>query len=49
MAVHKLVLDDFVDADYSLFAIHCALEDYRLSLSYKLRFKHKFETHKRRY
>ena len=31
MAVHKLVLDDFVDADYSLFAIHCDLEDYRLA------------------
>lgn len=31
MAVHKLVLDDFVDANYSLFAIHCDLEDYRLA------------------
>ena len=31
MAVHKLVLDDFVDTDYSLFAIHCDLEDYRLA------------------
>jgi hypothetical protein len=31
MAVHKLVLDDFVDANYSLYAIHCDLEDYRLA------------------
>ena len=31
MAVHKLVLDDFVDTNYSLFAIHCELEDYRLA------------------
>ncbi|CAI8311376.1 MAG: Uncharacterised protein [Formosa sp. Hel3_A1_48] len=33
MAINKLVLDDFVDVDYSLFAIHCDLEDYRLAFS----------------
>lgn len=33
MAVHKLDLTDFHDADYSLFAIHSDLEDYRLALS----------------
>ena len=31
MAVHKLVFDDFDDVDYSLFALHCAIEDYRLA------------------
>ena len=39
MAVHKLVLDDFVDADYSLFAIHCDLEDYRLAFHINHAFK----------
>ncbi|MDG1778130.1 MAG: IPExxxVDY family protein [Flavobacteriaceae bacterium] len=39
MAVHKLVLDDFVDADYSLFAIHCDLEDYRLAFYINHAFK----------
>ncbi|MDG1728319.1 MAG: IPExxxVDY family protein [Algibacter sp.] len=32
MAVHKLILDDtFDDALYTLIAIHCRLEDYRLA------------------
>ena len=31
MAVHKLLLDDFYDASFSLIAIHCRLEDYRLA------------------
>lgn len=31
MALHKLLVDDFYDASYSLFAIHCRLEDYRLA------------------
>ncbi|MDN3664808.1 IPExxxVDY family protein [Algibacter miyuki] len=32
MAVHKLILDDvFDDISYSLIAIHCTLEDYRLA------------------
>ena len=32
MAVHKLILDDaFDDALYTLIAIHCSLEDYRLA------------------
>lgn len=32
MAKHKLVLDDvFEDLNYSLIAIHCSLEDYRLA------------------
>ena len=39
MAVHKLVLDDFDDADYSLFAIHCDLEDYRLAFYINHAFK----------
>ncbi len=30
MATHKLFVDDFDDASYLLFAIHCRLEDYRL-------------------
>ena len=33
MAIHKLDLTDFHDADYSLFAIHSNLEDYHLALS----------------
>ena len=32
MAVHKLILDDvFEEASYTLIAIHCRLEDYRLA------------------
>lgn len=31
MAIHKLEVDDFYDADFSLIAIHCRLEDYRLA------------------
>ncbi len=31
MALHKLLVDDFYDASYSLIAIHCRLEDYRLA------------------
>lgn len=31
MALHKLVVDDFYDASYSLLAVHCRLEDYRLA------------------
>ena len=31
MALHKLLVDDFYDATYSLLAIHCRLEDYRLA------------------
>lgn len=31
MALHKLVLDDYYDASFSLIAIHCRLEDYRLA------------------
>ena len=31
MALHKLLVDDFYDASYSLFAVHCRLEDYRLA------------------
>ncbi|MEH6536704.1 MAG: IPExxxVDY family protein [Psychroserpens sp.] len=31
MALHKLVVDDFYDASFSLLAIHCSLEDYRLA------------------
>lgn len=31
MALHKLLVDDFYDTSYSLFAIHCRLEDYRLA------------------
>ncbi|MBT7851565.1 MAG: IPExxxVDY family protein [Flavobacteriaceae bacterium] len=31
MAVHKLLVDDFEDANYSLLAIHCDIEDYRLA------------------
>jgi hypothetical protein len=30
MALHKLLVDDFEDGLYSLFAIHCTLEDYRV-------------------
>lgn len=31
MAIHKLLIDDFVTIDYELIAIHCSLEDYRLA------------------
>lgn len=31
MALHKLVVDDFYDDSYSLLAVHCRLEDYRLA------------------
>ena len=31
MAIHKLLLDDFVTVDYELIAIHSSLEDYRLA------------------
>jgi len=31
MAIHKLLVDDFYDASFSLMAIHCRLEDYRLA------------------
>jgi hypothetical protein len=31
MALHKLLVDDFYDASFSLLAIHCGLEDYRLA------------------
>lgn len=31
MALHKLLVDDFYDSSYSLLAIHCRLEDYRLA------------------
>ena len=31
MAIHKLMIDDFDEADYMLIAIHSSLEDYRLA------------------
>lgn len=31
MAVHKLLIDDFVTIDYELIALHSSLEDYRLA------------------
>lgn len=31
MAVHKLVIDDFISVDYGLIAIHSSLEDSRLA------------------
>jgi len=31
MAIHKLLIDDFVSVDYTLIAIHSSLEDYRLA------------------
>lgn len=31
MALHKLLVDDFYDDSFSLIAIHCRLEDYRLA------------------
>lgn len=31
MALHKLLVDDFYDTSFTLLAIHCRLEDYRLA------------------
>jgi len=31
MALHKLLVDDFNDDTYSLLAIHCTVEDYRVA------------------
>ena len=31
MALHKLLVDDFYDASYTLIAVHCRIEDYRLA------------------
>jgi len=31
MALHKLFIDDFSDDIYSLMAIHCTIEDYRVA------------------
>lgn len=31
MALHKLLVDDFYDASFSLLAIHCRIEDYQLA------------------
>lgn len=31
MAIHRLLIDDFVTVDYSLIAIHSSLEDHRLA------------------
>ena len=31
MAIHKLLVDDFEDLNYSLLAVHCELDDYRLA------------------
>src|SRR5690606_39107751 len=31
MMLHKLLVDDFYEASYSLLAVHCRLEDYRLA------------------
>ncbi|MDV6169625.1 IPExxxVDY family protein [Flavobacterium sp. DG1-102-2] len=31
MAIHKLLIDDFVTVDYKLIAIHSSLEDHRLA------------------
>jgi hypothetical protein len=39
MAIHKLDLNDFQDADYSLYAIHADVEDYRLAHAINLRLK----------
>jgi hypothetical protein len=43
MATHKLLVDDFYDASFSLIAVHCRLEDYRfaylLNKNLNLRFK----------
>ena len=31
MAIHKLLVDDFEDLNYSLLAVHCEIDDYRLA------------------
>jgi|TARA_B110000091_G_scaffold200658_1_gene231577 hypothetical protein len=31
MAIHKLLVDDFEDLNYSLLAVHCEMDDYRLA------------------
>ncbi|ESU29861.1 hypothetical protein FLJC2902T_03390 [Flavobacterium limnosediminis JC2902] len=31
MAIHKILIDDFISIDYQLVAIHSSLEDYRLA------------------
>ena len=31
MALHKLLVDDFCDTEFSLIAVHCRLEDYRFA------------------
>ena len=31
MGVHKLLVDDFEDLNYSLLAVHCEMDDYRLA------------------
>ena len=31
MALHRLLVDDFDVETYSLFAIHCTLDDYRVA------------------
>jgi hypothetical protein len=31
MALHKLILDDIEDVSYSLLAIHCTMEDFRVA------------------
>jgi hypothetical protein len=31
MALHKLLVDDFSEDNYSLMAIHCTIEDYRVA------------------
>ena len=31
MALHKLFVDEYYDDSYTLFALHCALEDYRVA------------------
>ena len=31
MALHKLLVDDYEDLNYSLLAVHCEMDDYRLA------------------
>ena len=31
MALHKIIVEDFIDEIYSLIAIHCGLEDYHMA------------------
>ena len=31
MAIHKIYIEDFVEEDYHLIALHTSLEDYRLA------------------